>query len=155
MTPDHPAHSHAADHSHESTRPHDVIRTRGRRLTRQRRLIWTLLTAEGDNHLSADRIVELAQQRMPSLHTSTVYRTLDMLVEDGLVLRTNLRGDRAYYEPAHEHRHHHIVCETCGKVAHLHDDVLGDLPVRVEVASGYMLSDAEITFSGRCSDCSA
>jgi Fur family ferric uptake transcriptional regulator len=131
----------------------DPLRAGGRRLTRQRAAIWDAVSgAEG--HLSAEEIVERAQARMPSLSPSTVYRTLDGLVGQGLVLRTDLGGDRAYYEPAREHRHHHVVCERCGAVMHLHDEVLGDLPARIESDSGYRLGGAEITFFGLCPDCS-
>ena len=84
---------------------------------------------------------------------STVYRTLDVLVEAGLALRTDLGGDRVFYEPAHEHPHHHLVCERCGAVRHVHDDALGDLRTRVEASSGYTLAPREITLFGTCPDC--
>jgi Fur family ferric uptake transcriptional regulator len=130
-----------------------ALRSRGKRLTRQRRLVWDVLVAEGDEHLSAEAIVERVQAMMPGLHVATVYRNLETLVDEGLVRRTNLGRDRAYYEPAREHRHHHIVCERCGTVAHLHDDVLGKLPARIEAATGFELGDAEVTFFGTCSRC--
>lgn len=130
-----------------------ALRAHGRRLTRQRALIWDALVAESDRHLSAEEIVERTQAKMPSLNPSTVYRTLEILVEEGLVLRTALGGDRAYYEPAREHRHHHIVCDRCGAVTHLHDDVLGDLPRRIRTSSGYELGSGEVTLFGLCAAC--
>jgi Fe2+ or Zn2+ uptake regulation protein len=146
-------HDHAPDHSHEPATSAVALRGRGRRLTKQRALIWDALTAERDRHLSADEVVERVRDRMASLSPSTVYRTLDLLVQEGLVLRTDLGGDRAYYEPAHEHLHHHVVCERCGRVAHVHDDVLGDLPARIDAASGFALGKAEITLFGLCPAC--
>jgi Fur family ferric uptake transcriptional regulator len=139
-------------HAHEPVAA-DSLRAGGRRLTRQRAVIWDALLSEGDRHQSAEEIAERAQSRMPGLSPSTVYRTLEVLVGQGLVLRTDLGGDRAYYEPAHEHRHHHVVCERCGAVTHLHDEVLDGLPARIEEASGYRLGDAEITFFGLCATC--
>ena len=115
--------------------------------------MWDVLAADGDEHLSAEAIVERVQTRMPGLHVATVYRNLETLVDEGLVRRTNLGRDRAYYEPAREHRHHHIVCEQCGTVSHLHDDVLGGLPAGIEAASGFALGDAEVTFFGTCPAC--
>jgi Fe2+ or Zn2+ uptake regulation protein len=134
---------------------HDVavLRSRGRRLTRQRRLIWDVLAAEPDGHLSAQDVTERVREQAPSVTPSTVYRTLDVLVEAGLVLRTDLGEDRVFYEPAYEHHHHHLVCERCGAVRHVHDDVLGDLAARVETRSGYALSAREITLFGTCPDC--
>ncbi len=89
------------------------------------------------------------------LNPSTVYRNLELLVAEGLVLRTNLGEDRAFYEPSHEHPHHRVVCERCGAVAHLHDNVLGKLPARIETASGFALGESEATFFGHCPTCRA
>jgi len=131
----------------------EALRRSGRRLTRQRRVIWNVLLAEPDGHLSAEEIVERVRKRLPRVNTSTVYRTLEILVDDGLVLRTDLGGDRAYYEPAREHSHHHVVCERCGKTAHLHDETLGDLRARIEQDTGYRLGEREISFFGLCPSC--
>ena len=116
-------------------------------------MIWEILTAEPDAHLSADAIAERVRARLPQVNASTVYRNLDMLVREGLVLRTDLGGPRAYYEPAHEHSHHHLVCESCGRVVHVHDDVFGDVPERLRSAYGFELGGREVTLFGRCADC--
>jgi Fur family ferric uptake transcriptional regulator len=131
---------------------HDLRRS-GRRLTRQRRVIWEVLLAEHGRHLSAEDIVERVRRQLPGVNTSTVYRTLEILVDDGLLLRTDLGGDRAYYEPAGDHPHHHVICERCGKVTHLHDATLGDLAERVEQDSGYRLGERELSFFGVCASC--
>ena len=130
-----------------------ALRRSGRRLTRQRRVIWEVLVAEPGRHLSAEDVVERVRERLPGVNTSTVYRTLEILVDDGLLLRTDLGGDRAYYEPVRDHQHHHVVCERCGKVTHLHDGTLGDLAARVEQDSGYRLGEREISFFGICPSC--
>ncbi len=127
----------------------DSLRRRGRRLTPQRRVIWEALLAEPRNHLSAEDVVG----RVPDVNTSTVYRTLEIFVHDGLLLRTDLGGDRAYYELVGEHRHHHVICERCGKVTHLHDGTLGDLHERIEQDSGYRVGTREISFFGTCPSC--
>jgi Fur family ferric uptake transcriptional regulator len=144
---------HLADHSHALPAGEAVLRARGRRLTPQRRMIWEALAAEPDRHLSVAEVTERVRARVPSVTPSTVYRTLDVLVEAGLALRTDLGGDRVFYEPAHEHPHHHLVCERCGAVRHVHDDVLGDLRTRIEAGSGYALAPREITLFGTCPDC--
>jgi Fur family transcriptional regulator, ferric uptake regulator len=131
----------------------EALRRSGRRLTRQRRVIWEVLLAEAGRHLSAEDIVERVREQLPGVNTSTVYRTLEILVDDGLLLRTDLGGDRAYYEPASDHLHHHVICERCGKVTHLHDDTLGNLAERVEKDSGYRMGEREISFFGICPSC--
>lgn len=130
-----------------------ALRRSGRRLTRQRRVIWEVLLAEPARHLSAEDVVERVRERLPGVNTSTVYRTLEILVDDGLLLRTDLGGDRAYYEPVRDHPHHHVICERCGRVAHLHEGALGDLAGRIEQDSGYRLGAREISFFGLCASC--
>ena len=147
--------SHAPDHSHEPSAGPVLLRARGRRLTRQRSTIWDVLVAAGDKHLSAEEIAEQVQRRLPGVNPSTVYRTLELLTEEGLVLRTDLGDARAYYEPAREHRHHHLVCRHCDYVVHLHDEVLGDLHARIENSTGFALGEGEVTFFGVCPACRA
>jgi Fur family transcriptional regulator, ferric uptake regulator len=146
-------HPHSADHSHALPAGDAVLRARGRRLTRQRRMIWDVLAAEPDGHLSVQDVCDRVRTQVPSVTPSTVYRTLDVLVEAGLARRTDLGEDRVFYEPAHEHPHHHVVCERCGAVRHVHDDALGDLGPRIEASSGYALAGREITLFGTCPDC--
>jgi Fur family ferric uptake transcriptional regulator len=140
-------------HLHEPSAGPGDLRAKGRRLTRQRELIWATLTAEPDLHLSADQVVDRVRAQLPRVNPSTVYRTLDLLVSEGLLLRTDLGADRAYYEPAHEHAHHHVVCDRCGAVAHFHDDLLAEVPRRVRAATGYAVGDREITLHGLCAAC--
>jgi Fur family ferric uptake transcriptional regulator len=116
-------------------------------------VIWEVLLAEPEQHLSAEDIAARVHAQLPGINTSTVYRTLDVLVDDGLLLRTDLGGDRAYYEPARDHPHHHVICERCGRVTHLHDATLGNLRARIEKDSGYLLGIREVSFFGTCPDC--
>ena len=130
-----------------------ALRLGGRRLTRQRSLIWNTLRESQGSHLSAAQIAEAVKAKDPSLHQATVYRTLDTLAGDGLLLRTDLGADRSYYELPAEHRHHHVVCSACGAVAHVHDHDVEAIVGHIQTASGYTLADVELTFSGRCPNC--
>jgi Fur family ferric uptake transcriptional regulator len=141
-------------HAHIPPRGPAELRSQGRRLTRQRALIWAVLTAEPDRHLAAAEVAERVRGELPRVNSSTIYRTLELLVDEGLVLRTDLGAGRVFYEPAHDHPHHHVVCRGCGAVAHLHEEVLGDLRARVAAASGFMLGEEELTLFGRCPGCS-
>ncbi|HEX7298329.1 MAG TPA: ATP-binding cassette domain-containing protein [Solirubrobacteraceae bacterium] len=141
------------EHVHPLPPAEAVLRDRGRRVTRQRRLIWDALTARPDVHLSADDLVACVTEELPRLNPSTVYRTLDVLVDEGLVVRTDLGGDRAYYEPAQAHRHHHLVCERCGSVDHVHDDALHGLVGTIAARYEFQLGGEEQTFKGLCARC--
>jgi Fe2+ or Zn2+ uptake regulation protein len=148
---DQPPHPH--HHRQASPRGLAQLRSSGRRLTRQREVIWAALTAEPDRHLSAPEVVERVRAELPRVNPSTVYRTLDLLVAEGLLKRTDLGRDRAFYEPAQGHRHHHVVCRRCGAVAHIHDEVLGELPALVDDASGFAIGHEELTLFGLCQAC--
>jgi Fur family ferric uptake transcriptional regulator len=140
-------------HDHSVSHGPSELRAKGRRLTRQRQLIWDTFAAQPERHLSAEDVVERVRDQLPQMNASTVYRTLDLLVSEGLLLRTDLGTDRAFFEPAREHAHHHLVCEQCGAVAHFHDELLGNLPARIKASSGYALADSEITLFGLCPSC--
>ena len=143
-----------SDHGHHhDLPPASVLRERGKRLTVQRAAIWDVLAAEPDLHLSAEEVAERVNLRLPQVNASTVYRTLDVLVDEGLVRRSDLGTGRALFEPAHEHPHHHLVCEGCGAVIHVHDDALGDVAGRIDEQHGFRLGDGEIAFFGLCSTC--
>lgn len=150
-----PETQHPHGHTHAPPQGPASLRARGRRLTRQRELIWAALTAEPDAHLSADQIAARVHQDLPGVNSSTIYRSLDVLVEEGLVLRTQLGGDRTFHEPAHHHRHHHVVCRSCGAVAHVHDDCFAGLSALLHSACGYTLTEDEITVFGTCPSCSS
>jgi Fe2+ or Zn2+ uptake regulation protein len=139
-------------HTHAPHALEDVvsIRAGGRRVTRQRALIWNLLVRSEGEHLSAREVAA----GVPELHQATVYRTLDVLVAEGLVRRTEIDG-RALYEVAAEHLHHHVVCTSCGAVSHVHDEAVRGALERVARESGYRLADEELTFHGLCAECAA
>jgi Fur family ferric uptake transcriptional regulator len=130
----------------------DLLRRAGCRPTAQRLLVLQALGSA--DHVSADAALTHARARYPSINPSTVYRTLDALVEAGLVNRTDLGAGRLHYELARPHRHHHAVCERCGRVAHLHDESLAPLAAALHAETGYRLTrDREITVPGICPAC--
>ena len=82
------------------------LRGRGYKGTPQRRAVLEALAAE--QHQSMGEL----RERCPQVGMVTVYRTLDLLTEQGLVRRLDL-GDGPRYELAENH-HHHMICESCG-----------------------------------------
>jgi Fur family ferric uptake transcriptional regulator len=83
---------------------------------------------------------------------STVYRTLELLVELRLVRETHLGPARRFFEVEEEVPHHHLVCESCGNVAHVHDEDLGDL--HMTLSSGQGFAAKQLTIFGLCEVCS-
>jgi Fe2+ or Zn2+ uptake regulation protein len=129
-----------------------LLRRAGCRPTAQRLLVLQALG--GGEHVTADDVLAHARARYPSINPSTVYRTLDALVDAGIARRTDLGTDRLYFEIVREHRHHHAVCQVCGAVAHLHDASLQPLKDALRSETGFELTpDREIAIPGICPDC--
>src|SRR6267143_1718708 len=94
------------------------LREKGVRLTRQRELLLELIDKSGE-HLGAERLFQLAKEKDPKLNRVTVYRTLKLLKQGGLVDELDLMhygGDQHYYETRMKQEHAHVICLRCGKV---------------------------------------
>src|SRR5687767_1355742 len=85
------------------------LREQGYRLTPRRLTVVEVLDTE-EGHLTGDEILARVQQRYPTTNKTTVYRTLELLSDLGLVAVTDLGSGKLEYELAHE-PHHHLVCE--------------------------------------------
>ncbi len=122
----------------------------GYRLTPQRTLVWDVLRASG-GHMSAEEVCAQVQRQFPHVNISTVYRTLELLVQLHLVRETQLGPARRFYEVEEEVPHHHLVCENCGGVTHVHDEDLGDLHRALAGEQGFTAK--QLTVFGLCADC--
>ena len=96
----------------------ETLRKRGYRLTPQRYMILSVIQ-EAEAHLSIDQIAERVQQRNPTVSLSTIYRTLELLKELGLVRENHLPDEQPHYEAAEGYAHHHLVCRNCRAIIHL------------------------------------
>ena len=105
-------------------------RRRGMRRTPQREIIVSVAFA-GDEHFTADELWERARAKDPSTARATVYRTIAMLVEAGLLREVDLGQGQASYDPNFigKPHHNHLVCIDCGRVIEFEDshlEVLND-----------------------------
>jgi Fe2+ or Zn2+ uptake regulation protein len=121
------------------------------RLTKQRAAV---LRALGDGaHLSAETILERVRAEMPAVSLGTIYRTLDILREIGLVQIFSHAGSAARYEAALE-KHHHVLCSVCRSLVNVRADGLADLAQEIARRERFSNIDFALTIVGRCSDCS-
>ena len=133
----------------------DSLKQRGVRLTRQRQILLELIDQSGQ-HLDAERLYHLAKERDPKLNRVTVYRTLKMLKEGGLVDELDLMhigGDQHYYETRMKQEHAHIICLRCGKVEEFFGEPLQKLRKQVEAHFGFQVILARTEVGGYCSHC--
>ena len=128
-----------------------TLREQGYRLTPQRNLIWEVLR-DARRHMTAEEVAAEVRRTLPDVNVSTVYRTLELLVNLDLVVETRLDGVAGYYEVSPEPTHHHFVCTQCGAVAHFGDAALA--PVRAELgARDLEVERIEVTAFGLCAAC--
>ena len=133
----------------------DSLRDKGVRLTRQRRLLLDLIDNSG-LHLDADTLYQMAHAKDPKLNRVTVYRTLKLLKESGLVDELDLAhfdGEKHYYETRLKQEHAHIICLRCGRVEELFGEQLQALRREVQTQFGFEIAFARTEVGGYCSHC--
>ena len=131
------------------------LRKRGIRLTRQRELLFEIINNAHD-HLNADQLYELAIKRDPKINRVTVYRTLKLLKNEGLIDELDLMhfgGEHHYYETRLKQEHAHIVCLRCGVVQEFFGDPLRRLREQVESGFGFQILVSRTEVGGYCADC--
>ncbi|MGC8793924.1 MAG: Fur family transcriptional regulator [Bryobacteraceae bacterium] len=133
------------------------LRQRGLRMTRQRRILLDLLEQSG-SHLDADHLYRLARERDPKLNRVTVYRTLKVLKDSGLVDELDLmhwEGEAHYYETRMKQEHGHVVCLRCGKVQEYYGEPLRRMRREIEIHFGFQILMMRTEVGGYCSHCRA
>ena len=90
-------------------------------MTPQRQMVLDAVCEIGE-HARPEQVYELVQQKSPAVHRATVYRTLKLLCELGLVADTVTAEGHLVYEIAGERPHHHLVCRCCGADVEFSDE---------------------------------
>jgi Fe2+ or Zn2+ uptake regulation protein len=129
------------------------LRSRGFRMTPQRMAILHVLHHAG-SHLSPGEIFKEARRELPGLTEPTVYRTLEFLVENGLVHPSHSGNGHFTYQIAGE-EHHHMLCRLCGDEVEVEHSLLENLYRSLEQASGFRNIYSHLTFMGVCPNCAS
>ncbi|OGN72178.1 MAG: hypothetical protein A2X25_00495 [Chloroflexi bacterium GWB2_49_20] len=127
------------------------LRKRGFRMTPQRQTILQILHDASGHHSPAD-IHARASLNIPGLTETTVYRTLDFLVQNGMINPAQSASGHLVYEIA-RHNHHHIICRSCGGSVEIEHTLLQELYQQLETHSGYLMTASHVTFFGLCQVC--
>jgi Fur family transcriptional regulator, peroxide stress response regulator len=123
----------------------------GLALTPQRLAIYQMLAAD-DSHPSAEEIYRRIKPDIPSLSLGTVYRTLELFEEQGLVARVHAFGDQARFD-ANLEPHYHLVCIRCRSVSDREDSRLQAEPVGEQVLDGFLVLSRQVHLLGICPQC--
>ncbi len=123
----------------------------GLTLTPQRLAIYEFL-ATHDSHPSAEEIYREVKPDLPSLSLGTVYRTLELFEENGLISRVLTLSPQARYD-ANQDEHHHFICVRCQRVLDSQDPRLQELPVRETAPAGFRVLSHRVQVLGLCPAC--
>ena len=128
-----------------------TLKEKGLKLTPQRRLIVDIIH-DAEAHLTAEEIISYVQSRMPGVHKSTVYRTLELLEEAGCVYKSEL-SDQSIYHHAEEGHHHHLVCSQCGQTIDCDEDLFAPVEKSLGEKYGFRVNFKHMVMSGLCEAC--
>lgn len=134
----------------------ELLREKGLKVTRQRILILEILEQQAGEHITAEELYEAVRGEYPEIGLATVYRTIQLFLELGLINSVTLGDGCVRYEMEsreEQHHHHHIVCLRCGKVLSFGEDLLESLEQRIMEDTGFQILDHEVKFYGYCGAC--
>jgi Fur family ferric uptake transcriptional regulator len=123
------------------------------RITTQRRAIIDTVFGT-DQHFNAEQLLEWARERDPSVSRATVYRTLPLLTESGLVHEMDFGKDYKIYDPNYaEHpNHNHIICDDCDKVVEFESEQLDALENEISQKLGFRVNTQQLRINASCEE---
>lgn len=128
------------------------LASKGMRLTKQRQVILEIVQRT-QSHPDADWIYEQARKRIPHVSLGTIYRTLGLLRDSGL-LRELQRGATARYD-GNTTQHHHLTCIRCGRVSDVTLAAEAQILQAYRPPEAFRITDVQVDFFGFCSTCQA
>lgn len=123
------------------------------RLTAQRRaIVETAFSTE--RHFTADELLSWSRQRDKSVSRATVYRTLPLLTESGLLREMDFGKDRKIYDPNYaEHPgHNHIICQDCEKIVEFESRKIEQLEKQITHRLGFSPQSHRLQITARCEE---
>jgi Fur family ferric uptake transcriptional regulator len=127
------------------------LRGSGYRLTPQRELILAAVDTLG--HATPDEVLTEVRKHSTALNQSTVYRTLEVLEELGLVRHAHLSDRAPTYHSVRDHEHFHLVCRNCQRVISVDPGVLSPLLTRLREEFQFEADVGHLTVFGTCTEC--
>ena len=132
------------------------LKEKGCKLTLQRRSVLDVLIKHCNEHLSTEEIYDKVKENYPEIGLATVYRTVQLFEEMGIVDRLNFDDGCSRFELSSEdtvHHHHHLICESCNRVFEVENDLLDEIEKEIERKYKFKIHDHNVMFYGVCKDC--
>jgi len=129
----------------------DICRRQGVKATHQRTEILREL-AGSDEHPDAETIHARVRKKIPAISVDTIYRTLRLLEEKGVIARVGAIRDRTRFD-GNTDRHHHFVCTECGMIGDFYSNAMDRVPVPPEVSEMGSVEGVYVELRGICRKC--
>ncbi|MGS2643267.1 MULTISPECIES: transcriptional repressor [unclassified Streptosporangium] len=130
---------------------HEELRARGYRVTPQRQLV--LEAVKACEHATPEEICTRVRETARGVNISTVYRTLELLEELGMVTHSHLGHGAPTYHLTAEADHVHLVCRGCGEISEVSPDLVENFVANLDQKLGFLTDVHHLTVFGRCRKC--
>lgn len=132
-----------------------LLRKGGYKITQQRRQVINAIVISNE-HLTPKAIYERVHEQHPGIGRVTIYRTLDILTQLGLICEVHVEGSyHSYLLRRPVGHHHHLICSNCGTVVDFTDCDLSELEHKLTQKTGFDIDGHLLEFSGHCPNCRA
>ncbi len=128
------------------------LRQQGYRLTPQREMV-VLAILDQEGHFTAEEVYRQVRRQSEAVNIATIYRTLDLLCDLGILTAFQVAGEPLRYERADSPSHHHLICRQCGTMIDLPDQVLHPLQEMLLDQYNFAAEFRHIAISGLCAHC--
>ena len=117
-----------------------ILKNEGLRYTQQRQIIWDEIRTSTEHRDAEEIYLRIKKKNKIKVSRATVYRTIDVLVNNNLVRKMELGDGRALYEHKFEEKHHdHMICVETGKITEFYNEKLENLQEEIVKKHGYKL----------------
>lgn len=138
--------------SHEDIDYISALHSRGYRVTSQRLIVLDAV-CEHQGHATITDIHASVKHMDDSIDRSTIYRSLEVLREVGLIVEADMEGVGKIYRIAGESNHHHLVCIVCGNILTIQQNDVEPLLQYLQDTYGFAVQIDHLVFNGYCSPC--
>ena len=121
------------------------------RITTQRQIILEELS-KVKTHPTASELYDMVRKRLPRIGLGTVYRNLELMADNGMILKLEVGGTQKRFDATTD-THYHIRCSACSRVDDIDTPVLDDLVKEAATSSSYKVIGHHIEFTGLCPSC--
>ena len=133
-----------------------ILKEKGYKFTNQRQVVYDVVIENEGKHLNSQEIYELVREKYPEIGVATVYRTLALLEEVGMIYGVDFEDGYRRYEISkedEEHRHHHLICLGCGTIREVEEDLLGSIEEIIFKNHNFKVKNHRVKFYGYCDKC--